>query len=338
MKAMLLRQCGRVEDRPLRMAEVERPQPGPGEVLVRVAVCGLCHTDLHTVEGELALPRLPIIPGHQVVGIVEALGAGAGGFNVGDRVGVAWLHATCGRCALCLAGKENLCREARFTGFHAHGGFAEYLVVPADFAYRIPGGFAPEEAAPLLCAGIIGYRALRLSAIEPGQRLGLFGFGASAHLAIQIAVHWRCRVFVVTRSAEHQHLARSLGAEWAGERAQALPERLDGAILFAPAGDLVPPALAALDRGGSLALAGIYLSPIPTLDYDRHLYYERSVRSVTANTRQDGRDLLALAAAIPLRPQTQAFDLAEANEALLALKTSRLRAAGVLRVAPIRPA
>lgn len=333
MKAMLLRECAPVENRPLEAAEAPRPRPGPGEVLLRVAVCGLCHTDLHTVEGELDLPRLPIIPGHQVVGTVEARGEGATRFALGERVGAAWLRSACGRCPLCLAGKENLCREARFTGFHADGGFAEYMAVPEAFAYRIPEGFAAEEAAPLLCAGIIGYRALRLSEVKPGQRLGLFGFGASAHLAIQVAVHWNCRVFVVTRSAAHQALARSLGAQWAGAASAKLPEKLDSAILFAPAGGLVPQALEALDRGGTLALAGIYMTAVPGLDYERHLYFERTVRSVTASTRRDGEELLALAAEIPLRPQTQPFDLGQANEALLALKESRLTAAGVLRIA-----
>ena len=329
---MQLPTCAPVESRPLRLVEVPVPEPGPGEVLVRVAVCGICHTDLHIVEGELPPPRLPVVPGHQVVGEVAALGEGCSRFQAGDRVGAAWLYRTCGRCALCTGGRENLCREARFTGFHADGGFAEYILLPEDFAYRIPATHQPEEAAPLLCAGIIGYRALRLSEVRPGQRLGLIGFGASAHLAIQVAVHWGCRVFVVTRSAEHQALARELGAEWAGSRSADCPEKLDSAVIFAPAGPLVPEVLEVLDRGGTLALAGIYMSPVPQLDYQRHLYLERTIRSVTASTRRDGEELLRLAAEIPIRPRSHLFDLAEANEALRALKESRLNAAGVLRI------
>lgn len=333
MKAMRLDRCAPVEERPLAAVEVPVPAPGPGQVLVQVEVCGLCHTDLHTVEGDLNLPRLPIIPGHQVVGTVVARGDGAERFAVGERVGLGWLYSTCQTCRLCHSGRENLCPQAQFTAFHVDGGFAECVVAPEAFAYRIPATHTPASAAPLLCAGIIGYRSLRLSNIQPGGRLGLFGFGASAHLALQVAVHWTCTVYVVTRSMAHQDLALSLGAEWAGEHAADLPDRLDAAILFAPAGGLVPAALEALDRGGTLALAGIHMSDVPPLQYQRHLYFERTLTSVTASTRRDGEEFLALAAEIPIRPHTQAFALGEANEALLALKRSRLNAAGVLHVA-----
>lgn len=334
MNAMVLNRTGAVTDAPLQCQEVPVPQPGSGEVLVRVSVCGICRTDLHVIEGELEEPKLPLIPGHQAVGVITQLGSGVRERTVGERVGIAWLQGTCGHCEFCRTGRENLCLSARFTGYKVDGGYAEYAVVPAEFAYRIPSIFADEEAAPLLCAGIIGYRALRLSGIRPGQRLGLYGFGASAHIAIQIARHWGCEVYVCSLKREHRQLASDLGAKWVGGASDRPPVPLDGSIIFAPAGELVPPALRALERGGTLALAGIHMSPIPSLDYDRDVFGERVIRSVTANTKQDGLDLFREAAAIPIRPHTQQFPLTDANRALQALKAGAIQGAGVLRVRP----
>jgi propanol-preferring alcohol dehydrogenase len=284
------------------------------------------------VEGELENPALPLIPGHQAVGIVSRLGSAVTGRRIGERVGIAWLQGTCGQCEFCRSGRENLCRGACFTGYQVHGGYAEYALASASFAYPIPDVFSDEEAAPLLCAGIIGYRALRLSGIQPGQRLGLYGFGASAHIAIQIARHWNCEVYVFSLKRDHQKLAQELGARWTGGAAESPPVLLHGSIIFAPAGELVPPALRALERGGTLALAGIHMSPIPSLDYDRDVFGERVIRSVTANTRQDGEDLLREAAAIPIRPRTQRFQLDQANQALQALKRGAIQGAGVLAI------
>jgi len=306
------------------------PTPGPGEVLVKVHVCGVCRTDLHVVEGELSDSKLPLIPGHEAVGTVCRLGKGVTDVKEGDRVGIAWLQGTCERCEFCASERENLCLKARFTGYQVDGGYAEYAVVQERFAYRISSAFSDDEAAPLLCAGIIGYRALRLSGIKPGQRLGLYGFGASAHIAIQIARHWGCQVYVSSLKAEHRELARQLGAVWVGGSTETPPGKLHGAIIFAPAGELVPPALRALDRGGTLALAGIHMSPIPPLDYDREIFGERVIRSVTANTRQDGLDLLSEAAAIPIKPRTVRFRLEEANKALQLLKAGSFQGAAVL--------
>ncbi len=313
MRAMVLEKPGRAESAPLALREVPRPEAGPGRILVRVSVCGACRTDLHTVEGELHLPRTPIIPGHQVVGTVEACGPGVAGFAPGDRVGVAWLHETCGRCRFCTNGRENLCPDARFTGLHHDGGYAEYLTAAADYVYRIPEGFADEQAAPLLCAGIVGYRSLKRSGIRPGGRLGIYGFGASAHVVMQVAQHWGCEVYVCSRGEVHRDLARRLGAAWVGEEADPPPAPLDAAVIFAPAGNLVLPALEALDKGGTLSLAGITLSDIPSLSYERHLFYEKTITSTTANTRQDGRELLDLAARIPIRTEVTVFPLEEAN-------------------------
>ncbi|MEO8339488.1 MAG: zinc-dependent alcohol dehydrogenase family protein [Nitrospirota bacterium] len=315
---------------PLQLCELPIPQPGPGEVLVRLTVCGICRTDLHVIEGELADPTLPLIPGHQAVGIVSQVGVGVSERTVGERVGIAWLQHTCGVCEFCTSERENLCDRARFTGYQVDGGYAEYALVPASFAYPIPSVFSDAEAAPLLCAGIIGYRALRLSGIQPGQRLGLYGFGASAHIAIQIARHWSCQVYVSSLKPEHQRLARELGASWVGGATDNPPAKLHGSIIFAPAGELVPPALRALERGGTLTLAGIHMTPIPSLDYGREVFGEKVIRSVTANTRQDGLDLLREAAAIPIKPHTVRFLLADANHALQELKAGRYSGAGVL--------
>jgi propanol-preferring alcohol dehydrogenase len=332
MKAMVLSKTGTVDTGPLHMQTVPVPQPGPGQLLVELNVCGVCRTDLHVIEGELEKPKLPLIPGHQAVGVISRVGPNVSERTVGERVGIAWLQGTCGQCEFCRSGRENLCSAARFTGYQIDGGYAEYALVPASFAYPIPAVFSDEEAAPLLCAGIIGYRALRLSGIRPGQRLGLYGFGASAHIAIQIARHWGCEVYVCSLKPQHQTLARDMGAIWVGGASDPPPVRLHGSIIFAPAGELVPSALRALERGGTLALAGIHMSPIPSLDYDREVFGERVIRSVTANTKQDGLDLLREAAAIPIRTHTQRFPLEQANEALQALKAGAIRGAGVLAI------
>jgi propanol-preferring alcohol dehydrogenase len=330
MRAMVLREPGPIQSAPLELRELPLPSPAAGELRVRVEACAICRTDLHVVEGELPPHAEHIVPGHQVVGIVDELGPNARRFAPGDRVGIAWLRSTCGTCRYCRAGRENLCPSARFTGYDENGGYAEYALVREDFAYPLPAALDPVAITPLLCAGIIGYRALRRADVQPGCRLGLYGFGSSAHIAIQVARHWGCTVYVMTRDPRQQALALELGASWAGGGADRPPEPLDSAILFAPAGNLVPPALEALDSGGTLALAGIYVSQIPPLDYDRHLFHEKNLRSVTANTRVDGRELLALAAEIPLKPKTTTFPLEHANDVLRQLKEDGIRGTGVL--------
>jgi propanol-preferring alcohol dehydrogenase len=332
MKAMVLESFGPAESGPLRLRQRALPEPGVGEALVRVQYCGVCHTDLHTVEGEIVPPSLPIIPGHQVVGVVEELGGGIRRLRPGDRVGLAWLGRTCGRCRYCLRGDENLCSDALFNGFHLDGGYAEFVLVHEDFAYSIPDGFSGEQAAPLMCAGIIGYRALKLSGAATGGRVGLYGFGASAHVAIQILVHWGCDVYVFSRSESHRRLALELGASWAGRSTDDPPVRLDSSVVFAPAGPIVHDALRVLDKGGTVALAGIYMTAIPELDYERHLYGEKVLRTVTASTRRDGIELLGLAAEIPIRTRTSLHELERANEVLGALKTGGIDGAAVLEV------
>jgi len=316
--------------RPLRRVERAVPSPGPGELLVRVAACGVCRTDLHVTEGDLPVHRPHVTPGHEVVGRVAALGPGATGFDTGDRVGIAWLRHTDGVCGYCTRGSENLCPASEYTGWDADGGYAEYAVVPADYAYRLPDGYSDQELAPLLCAGIIGYRALLRADLPPGGRLGLYGFGASAHLCAQVALARGATVHVLTRGEAARRLALELGAASAGEADGAPPEPLDAAILFAPAGELVPVALAALDRGGTLAVAGIHLSDIPVLNYDKHLFQERTLRSVTANTRQDGRDFLAFAGSHRLAVTTTPYPLDRADDALVDLSAGKVRGAAVL--------
>ena len=332
MNAMVLDQSADADTGPLQLRDVPMPEPGPGQVRVKVRICGVCRTDLHIVEGDLPLVKRPIIPGHETVGIVDKAGAGVRSAKEGDRVGIAWLQNTCRECEFCRSGRENLCAKAVFSGYHVHGGYAEYALVPETFAYPIPPVFSDDEAAPLLCAGIIGYRALRLSGVQPGQRLGMYGFGASAHVTIQIAKHWGCSVYVCSLREEHRALARELGAVWVGGATDTPPEKLHGAIVFAPAGEIVIPALRALERGGTVALAGIHMTAIPAIDYDRDLFGERTIRSVTANTRQDGLDLLRDAAAIPIRPRTQRFTLEKANQALQQLKAGRIKGAAVLKI------
>ena len=331
MKAMVLREPKPAEDNPLELVDLPASEPAPGQVRLRVRACGVCHTDLHLVEGDIPMFKLPVVPGHQIIGRVEALGEGAGRFTVGDRVGVPWLYSTCGQCDYCQRGLENLCDQARFTGQHADGGFAETMVVPADFAYAIPMGFPDDQAAPLLCAGIIGYRSLRLSGIEPGGRLGLYGFGASAHVTIQVARHWGCEVYVFTRSAEHRRHALALGAVWVGQAQDTPPDELDSAITFAPAGWLVPEALRVLRKGGTLAINAIHMSPIPEMPYSL-LYGERIVRSVANATRQDAEDLLRLAATIPITTDVELYPLEQANQVLQRLKRSEIQGAAVLHV------
>jgi len=331
MKACILRSPAPIESNPLEFADVPKPKPAGRNVLVRVSACGICRTDLHVIEGELAPRKSPITPGHQVVGILEAAGEQAKLYPLGTRVGIAWLHATDGTCEYCLAGKENLCDHPSFTGYTVDGGYAEYALADQDFVYPIPEGFPDLQAAPLLCAGIIGFRSLRLSGIQRGGRLGLYGFGAAAHVAIQVARHWGAEVYACTRDERHQKLALELGAEWAGGTVAEPPAKLDSAIIFAPAGEIVPAALKALRKGGTLALGGIHMSAIPPLDYNL-LYGERVVRSVANNTRQDGHDFLRVAAEIPIQTQIEVFPLNEANRALNSLKNDAIRGAAVLQV------
>ena len=332
MKAMAMHEPAPIESAPLREVETAVADPGPGEILVRIRTCGVCRTDLHVAEGDLP-PRLPrVIPGHEIVGTVEKRGVGATAFAQGARVGIAWLRETCGTCVYYLRGRENLCPNARFTGWDHDGGYAEYAVAREKFVYPLPDMIGDEEAAPLLCAGIIGFRAIKRADVRPGATVGLYGFGGSAHIALQVLKHWGCRVFVMSRGGVHRDLASQLCAEWSGDAEESPPAPLDAAILFAPAGNLVLPALEALDRGGILAIAGIYLTPIPPLDYEKHLFYEREIRSVTANTRADAREFLQIAGEVPVRTHTVAFGLPEANVALGMLKHDEIKGAAVLRV------
>jgi propanol-preferring alcohol dehydrogenase len=328
---MLLRAPQPIEHSPLELAEVPKPSPAPGEVLVKVHACGVCRTDLHVTEGELPPRKSPIIPGHQVVGTVEQNGAAAMRFRPGDRVGIAWLHSTDGTCPYCRSGRENLCEGATFTGWMVDGGYAEYALGAERFVYPLPEGFPDLAAAPLLCAGIIGFRALRLSGIERGGRLGIYGFGAAGHVSIQVARYWGAEVYVMTRDPRHQKLASELGAAWAGGASSEPPQKLDSAIIFAPAGELVIEALRALKKGGTIALAGIHMSPIPAIDYPL-LYWERTIRSVANNTRQDGEDFLKIAAEIPIHTEVEVYPLEQANQALNALKNDAIRGAAVLRL------
>ena len=333
MRAWVVDEPGPIDDHPLELVERAIPAPGIGEVRVRVLTCGVCRTDLHLAEGDLAPRRAHVTPGHEVVGIVDRVGAGSNRFAVGDRIGVPWLAHTCGVCRFCTSERENLCIAPRFTGWDVDGGYAEYLVAEEDYAYPLPSEFDDVEAAPLLCAGIIGYRALRRSECPPGGRLGIYGFGASAHLVAQVAIAEGTRVHVLTRAPDARELALELGASSAADAADPPPEPLDAALLFAPVGTLVPPALEALDRGGTLAIAGIYLTDIPPLDYDRHLFEERAMRSVTANTRADGRQLLSTAAHVRMRVRTTPYRFDQANDALRDLAHDRVTGAAVLVVA-----
>jgi propanol-preferring alcohol dehydrogenase len=332
MKAWTLTHPAPIESNPLELRDLPVPEPGEGEVRVRISACGICRTDLHVVEGELPPKKEHVIPGHQIVGVVDRSGAGATKYKTGTRVGIPWLHKTCGKCSYCRSGRENLCDAPEFTGYTVDGGYAEYVVAPEGFVYPIPEGFSDLQAAPLLCAGIIGFRCLRVSGIRPGANLGIYGFGAAGHVCLQVARHWQARIFVCTREEKHRRLARDLGATWCGGATEQPPERLDASIIFAPAGELVPAALQALGKGGVLVLGGIHMSPIPSLPYPL-IYQERSIRSVANNTRDDGDEFMRLAAEIPIRTEVQIFSLEQANEALNELKHDGIRGAGVLKVA-----
>lgn len=328
---MVFREAKAAEENPLQLQDVQLPIPGTSELRIRVQVCGVCHTDLHIAEGDIKPPRLPVIPGHQVVGIVDAVGPGTNEFREGDRVGVPWLFSTCRACYYCRHGQENLCESASFTGFDVNGGYAERVVVGSDSAYPIATSFREENAAPLLCAGVIGYRSYRLSGIRAGGRLALFGFGGSAHIVLQVARYFECEVFVFTRSDSHQQLAKRLGASWVGAASESPGELADCGIVFAPAGSLVLNALAAVRKGGTVALAGITMSDIPAMPYGL-IYDERVLRSVANSTRQDVHEFLELAAEIPVNTTVQSFPLEQANEALQAVKQSKIEGAAVLRV------
>jgi propanol-preferring alcohol dehydrogenase len=329
MQAMAIGAPGPIEQSPLRSLWLPEPVPGPGELLLRVEACAVCRTDLQLAEGDIAAKRTPFVPGHQVVGVVEALGPGVEGWEADERAGVAWLAGACGRCAFCVRGRENLCLQARFTGWDRDGGYAERTTVDAAFALKLPAGLEPAAAAPLLCGGVIGYRALRRSGIQPGGRLGLFGYGASAHLAIQVARHWGCEVYVWTRSEQEQARALATGAAWAGGYQDSPEVLLDAAVTFAPVGDVVIAALQALDRGGVVAINAIHLDRIPQFSYDL-LWWERELRSVANFTRRDAREFLDLAAEIPVRTDIATFPLAEANQALRQLKDGSLPGTAVL--------
>jgi len=331
MQAMVLQSPRPIDENPLVLIDVPAPVPGPGQLRLRVDVCGVCHTDLHTVEGELELPKLPLIPGHQIVGTVDESGAGVTRFRLGDRVGVAWLHSACGKCDFCQRGLENLCPDARFTGLHVDGGYAQYTLAEERFAYIIPERFSAEEASPLLCAGIIGYRALRLSEIRPGENLGLYGFGASAHIALQVARHWGCAVYVFTRGEHHRRLAAELGAVWTGSAQNAPPVAMDASVTFAPVGSLIPLALRHLRPGGTLAINAIYMTPLPEMPYTT-IYQERTLRSVTNFTSQDAVEFLKIAADVPVRTEVELFPLSDANRVLQKLKRSEIRGAAALKM------
>jgi propanol-preferring alcohol dehydrogenase len=332
MRAWAVEAPGPIDTGPLVRVERPDPHPGPGAVRIKVKTCGVCRTDLHLAEGDLPPHHPGTIPGHQAVGIVDELGPGTTRFREGDRIGIAWLRHTDGACKFCLRGDENLCVEPKFTGWDADGGYAEYAVVDEAYAYRLPDAFDDVHAAPLLCAGIIGYRALRRARLPEGGRLGIYGFGASAHLAAQVAMFEGATVHVLTRSEDAQRLALDLGAASAGGATDAPPEPLDAAILFAPVGTLVPPALEALDRGGTLSIAGIYLTDIPALNYERDLFDERELTSVTANTRADGEAFLDIAARIPIETMTRVYPFDEADRALADLAHDRITGVGVLQI------
>lgn len=336
MRAMILDASAEIDASPppppppLTLREVEAPRPGAGELRVRVTACAVCRTDLHVIEGDLPERIRPIIPGHQAVGVVDELGDGCTRFALGDRVGIAWLRSTDGTCRFCRGGRENLCPDSRYTGYDADGGYAEYATVPEDYAYGLPDRFDDINDAPLLCAGIIGYRALKRASVPDGGKLLLVGFGSSAHVVLQLALHRGYEPYVVTRSENHLRMATAMGAVWTGTDAADLPGKMDSAILFAPVGTLVPPIMAALERGGVLSIAGIYLSDVPSLNYEKHLFFDREIRSVAANTREDGRELLAEAAEAGVRPRVTTYSLEDANRALQDMKHSRTDGTGVL--------
>jgi len=331
MKAMVLKKPDSIENSPLELMEIPVKKPSEDEVLLKVKSCGVCHTDLHIVEGELDLPKLPIVPGHEIVAVVDELGENVKNFKKGDRVGVAWLYSTDQTCKYCVRGQENLCPHAKFTGFSVNGGFAEYVTAPSDYVYLLPDSFDDIKAAPLMCAGVIGYRSLRLSEVKPGERLGLFGFGASAHIVIQIANHWDCETYVFTRSEEHQQHAKELGAAWVGTSKNKPPKKIDRAISFAPSGPLVLDVLRVLDKGGTFAINAIYLSDIPPISWDL-LWHEKKIVSVANTTRQDAVEFLKIAQEIEIKTVTEPYSLENANKALEDMKYSRFNGAAVLKI------
>ncbi len=331
MNAMQLKNPQAIEHKPLIAVDIPVPSPRADQVLIRVSACGICHTDLHIIEGELPAVRLPVVPGHQVVGVVEKVGRLVSSCVPGERVGVAWLNRVDGTCEFCRSGNENLCDSAFFTGYHFDGGYAEYMVSDAAFIYKLPPNQTDFSVAPMLCAGIIGFRALNLSGVGAGERLGIFGFGAAAHIVLQLAKGRGCEVYVFSRNEDHHKLAKGLGADWIGTASEPPPHLLHGAINFAPAGSLVLSALAKLRKGGTLTLAGIYMTPIPQMEYNL-LYQEKSIRSVTNNTYRDGVDFLREAEKISLKTETEIYPLYEANEALIRLKSGKIRGAGVLAI------
>ena len=332
MKTQILKEISPIENRPLELVELPVPQPKAKEILVKISACGVCHTELDEIEGRLQ-PKLPIVLGHEIIGRVESSGSEVTRFGIGDRVGIAWIYSACGQCRFCREGNENLCPEFQGTGCQANGGYAQYVVVPEDFAYLIPSRFTDSQAAPLLCAGAIGFRDLRLSGIKPGQTLGLFGFGASAHIVIQVAKYWGCLVFTFSRSEEHRRLAKKLGAAWTGKAEDEPPQKVDCAIDFTPVGETIPQALRVLEKGGRLVMAVIRKrSPVPPLDYAQLLWDEKEIKSVANITRGDVQDFLPLAAEIPIIPEIQEFKLEEANEALILLKQGKIQGAAVLRM------
>jgi propanol-preferring alcohol dehydrogenase len=332
MQATILEHAAPIETSPLKLRDVPVPSAASNEVRIRVSCCAICRTDLHIIEGDLPPVKMPVIPGHQVVGVVDAVGAQCKRIRAGMRVGIAWLRHTCGECRFCVDDRENLCPYSQYTGYTADGGYAEFAIVPEDFAYEVPAQFDDVEASPLLCAGIIGYRAMKRANLRDGGTLAIFGMGSSAHIVLQIAAHRRCKVFVVSRNENHRKLAIDLGATWAGEDAAKMPQKVQSAIVFAPVGEVVPAALQSLDRGGVCALAGIHMSPIPQIDYDRDLFQERDIHPVTANTRKDAIELLEEAAKAGVKPHTATYSLADANRALTDLKTGKIDGTGVLVV------
>jgi len=332
MKAMVLGAFRPAAEDPLELKDVPVPSLRSEDILIRVRCCGVCHTDLHAVEGELPGAKLPLIPGHEVIGVVEQAGEKAKRFREGQRVGAAWLRSACGACRFCDSGRENLCESAKFNGCDADGGYAEFMAVPEKFAYAVPERFTDEEAAPLMCAGIVGYRALAQSGVQAGGTLGLYGFGASAHITLQIAKYQGARVYVFSRNPEHRKLALELGADWAGTTTDAPPSKLTNAVIFAPVGSIYLDALRVLERGGTVASAGIHMSPIPEMDYDKYLYHERKMVSVANATRKDGEDLLRIAAEIPIRTTVQTFPLEAANDVLKLLKAGQVSGAATLQI------
>jgi len=332
MKTLVITKQNSVYEKPLTLVELPKPYPKDNEVLIKINCCALCHTDLHIIEGELPLKRNPIVLGHQVIGTVENKGINTCRLNAGDRVGVAWLNSTCGSCYFCKTGRENLCPDAKFTGYDVNGGLAEYITIGEDYVYPIPDGLSDVEAAPLLCAGIIGYRALKFTGVERGQRLGIYGFGASAHVTIQVASYQGMEVYVFSRGVEHRRLAARLGAVWTGVYDDEPEFKMDGSIIFTPTGDMVPVALENLQYGGTAVLAGIHMSDVPVLNYERHLYHEKVLRTVAASTRRDGIDLINIAAKVPIRTEVRLFGLNEANEAFVMLKKRKINGAAVLKI------